>query len=197
MAALLFGEKLAVKGSWDPESVPPGRLEIKLVPQKERFAFGNAYKNSTRLVLSELENHVKSNNGFRILDIGTGVGVLAIAAKKLNPRAIITAIEPLDVGIYYAKQNFILNDTDIPILQGWYPNDFQLSPLPEQDLVIANVDTLEPVSAAMNKHLAPKIIAFPKVADIDIVKAIADVRGYKITQNINDDKFEYLILETI
>jgi len=197
MAPILLGEKLAIKGSWDNKAAPDGRLEIKLIPQKERFAFGNAYKSSTRLVLSELETHVKLNNGFRILDIGTGVGVLAIAAKKLNPRAIVTAIEPLDVGIYYASQNFILNDTDIPLLKGWYPNDFQLNPLPEQDLIIANVDTLEPLSAAMNKHLAPKIIAFPKVSDLDIVNTIAEIRGYRLSRNINDIKFEYLVLEAI
>lgn len=89
--AILLGKKLAIKGSWDPEIVPDGRLEIKLVPQKIRFAFGNGYKRSTRLILSELEAHVKPDNGFRILDIGTGVGTLSIAAKKLNPNAIVTA----------------------------------------------------------------------------------------------------------
>ncbi len=194
---ILLGERLAIKGSWDTKAAPDGRLEIKLVPQENRFAFGNGYKRSTRLMLSELEAHIKPINGFRILDIGTGVGTLSIAAKKLNPNAIVTAIEPLDTGIYYAKQNFVVNDVDISLLQGWYPDDFRGNSIPQQDLILGNLDTLEPIAAAMNTHLAPKIIVFPKTDDVDVVQAIADLRGYRLSENINDDKFEYIVLERV
>lgn len=187
------GSKITIRGEHETEPTPRGRVGVSLVPQRgPRFAFGNGYKRSTRIFLSELELFIPPRAS-SILDIGTGVGVLAIAAKKLNPLATITAIEPLDVGMTLARRNFALNEVRIDLLNGWYPDNFpNLGPF---DLVLANLDTLEPIAASMNRRLAPTILTMPKTRDMDVVNRIASMRGYQIQKQISDHgEYEFIVL---
>jgi ribosomal protein L11 methyltransferase len=71
--------------------VPEGRFELAVVP---RAAFGSGTHESTRLVLTDLE-HV-SCNGLTVLDVGTGSGVLAVAADRLGAAAVVALdIDPI------------------------------------------------------------------------------------------------------
>lgn len=192
-----LGTRVCVCGEHEADT-PADRVEVKLLPQRgPRFAFGNGYKRSTRIFLAELENYVDGTPpGFKILDIGTGVGTLSIAAQKMNPDAEITAIEPLDVGQNLARRNFILNGVSgITLLQGWYPDDFLDRQFGPFDLVLANLDTLPPMAAAMNRHLAPTIITMPKTKDMLLIQKIASQRGYQILKQITDHgEYEFIVL---
>jgi ribosomal protein L11 methyltransferase len=75
---LTIGQRLFVHPPWI-EQVPPGRASIVLDPG---MAFGTGHHASTRGVLVLLEAALRP--GARVLDLGTGSGILAIAARKLG-----------------------------------------------------------------------------------------------------------------
>ena len=74
-----------VRPSWKP--TPPAhrdKIEIIIDP---KMSFGTGYHESTRLLLQMLPEFVQP--GDRILDAGTGTGILAIAALKLGARQAV------------------------------------------------------------------------------------------------------------
>jgi len=98
-----LGERLFVVPSWIEASAQPGDIVIRLDPG---MAFGTGTHPSTRLCLVNLERLVQP--GVTVLDVGTGSGILAIAAAKLGARAVVgTDIDPLAVRI--AGENVEIN----------------------------------------------------------------------------------------
>ena len=189
--ALLFGSKLALQGSWDRRVLPQGRLGISLVPQERYYAFGNGYKRATRKFLDDLENHIEP--GMTVLDIGTGVGVLAIAAVKLGAGHVI-ALEPGDAGHIYAPQNFRINRVEdkVSLMKGWYPEVF----LPRADLVLANLDVIETLEYMMLDHIGPKMIVMPSLEDMLRFDANANHHKWFKTKTIPDGvEYNYIVLE--
>ncbi len=77
---LVVGERLVVRPEWlDPEPVPPGRVEVVVAAAD---AFGSGAHPTTRLCLELVEALVP--DGDRVLDVGSGSGVLAVAAALLG-----------------------------------------------------------------------------------------------------------------
>lgn len=70
---------------------PDGRFRLGVVP---RAAFGSGTHESTRLVLMDLED--VECRGLTVLDLGTGSGVLAVAADRLGAAAVVALdIDPI------------------------------------------------------------------------------------------------------
>ena len=82
--AFKIGEKLAVCPSWETFDNKDGRTVISLDPGA---AFGTGSHATTSLCLAELENIV--NDDTTVLDIGTGSGILAIAALLLGAKSAV------------------------------------------------------------------------------------------------------------
>jgi ribosomal protein L11 methyltransferase len=83
-------EQLTVIPSWLPEASDPGPLTIVLDPET---AFGSGEHGSTRVALTLLARLLR--RGDRVLDLGSGSGILAIAAIKLGAaRAIGIDTDP-------------------------------------------------------------------------------------------------------
>ncbi len=78
-------------------AAPPGRIRLEVEP---RAAFGSGTHESTRLVLMELEDH--GCEGLRVLDIGTGSGVLAIAADCLGA-ALVLGVDTDPIAAWEAR----------------------------------------------------------------------------------------------
>jgi ribosomal protein L11 methyltransferase len=72
-------EQLTVIPSWLPEASDPDPLTIVLDPET---AFGSGEHGSTRVALTLLARLLR--RGDRVLDVGSGSGILAIAAVKLG-----------------------------------------------------------------------------------------------------------------
>lgn len=73
--------KFFIKPTWAEESTPENLVELLIDP---KMAFGTGYHETTRLMLHALAKYQSKND--RILDVGTGTGILAIAALKLGAK---------------------------------------------------------------------------------------------------------------
>lgn len=74
-----IGTRIVVKPSWRDYRAEPGELVIELDPG---MAFGTGTHPTTALCVQLIESHLKSGDSF--LDIGTGSGILILAAAKLG-----------------------------------------------------------------------------------------------------------------
>jgi ribosomal protein L11 methyltransferase len=82
----LIGRKFAVRGTHIVAPKIPGRIALVL---DAGLAFGTGEHNSTRGCLVALERVARTSRPRRILDLGTGSGVLAIAAAKLVRKPVL------------------------------------------------------------------------------------------------------------
>jgi ribosomal protein L11 methyltransferase len=89
------GEKFFLVPQWRDDPTPAGRLRIEI---NNGLAFGTGRHETTRLCLEFLEQLVRP--GMTVLDIGTGSGILAQAAKLLGAGTVIACdIDPLAVEV--------------------------------------------------------------------------------------------------
>ena len=105
------------KQNWQPVEIgrfiiaPPwsnlGEVHDRLVIRIEPgMAFGTGTHETTRLCLQAIEKHF---TGGSFLDVGTGTGILAIAAAKLFPEARIEACDTDEMAVEIARENAAAN----------------------------------------------------------------------------------------
>lgn len=100
---LHIGQHLVIKPSW-LEYVPrPNDVVIELDPG---MAFGTGLHPTTRLCMLALEEYQR--DAPRVLDVGTGSGILAITAAKLGAREIL-ALDTDIVAVETATRNVAIN----------------------------------------------------------------------------------------
>lgn len=99
-----------------------------------------------------LGENIKISKGKSVLDIGTGTGILAILAAKMGGK--VWAVDILDDAVECARQNALLNETDILI---WKSDLFQKVPKRKYDVIIANVPQ-ELLSPKIIKNSKPEIV---------------------------------------
>ena len=95
------GQRLAIVPSW--QDYDTDRVKLILDPG---LAFGTGGHETTNLCLEVLDERVKG--GERVLDIGTGSGILAIAALKLGA-AVAEGVDIDPVAVRTAGENAALN----------------------------------------------------------------------------------------
>ena len=72
-------ERIVIAPSWHPLPEKTGHIVLVIDP---KMSFGTGYHESTRLMLRMMERYVAPKSF--VLDVGTGTGILAIAAVKLG-----------------------------------------------------------------------------------------------------------------
>ena len=81
---LRVGQRIVIKPPWQEYNPGPDDVVIELDPG---MAFGTGLHPTTRMCLQALEEHLEP--GARVLDLGTGSGILAIAAAKLGAGSVL------------------------------------------------------------------------------------------------------------
>ncbi len=137
-----------VRPSWIAAPAPPGLAEVVLDPG---MAFGTGAHPTTALCLEALAEILAARPGASVLDVGTGSGLLAIAARKLGAgRVVGNDTDP--VAIRVARENAARNGADLELglwATSAVPGFF--------DLVVANIlaNTLVELAPALAARLAP------------------------------------------
>jgi len=118
-----IGNRIVVKPSWNDHPATVGSIVIELDPG---MAFGTGLHPSTRLSLVAMEEYTQAGNV--VLDVGTGSGILAIAAAKMGAaRAVGIDVNPTAVRV--AQENVERNKVgDIVSVQR-----ASLYPVPERN----------------------------------------------------------------
>jgi ribosomal protein L11 methyltransferase len=128
-----IGNRVVVRPSWHEFEAGPGDVVIEIDPGQ---AFGVGTHASTALMLMAVERLFRTHGFSSVLDIGTGTGILAIAAAKFGAGSV-TAIDIDLESEKAAKRNAFLNDVADSIMVSTVP----VSSLDnEYGLVLANID---------------------------------------------------------
>ena len=151
-----IGERLVVCPTWEGYAPAPEELVIRLDPG---MAFGTGTHHTTRLCAQLLEETVAP--GCRVLDMGTGSGILSIAALMLGAKeAVGVDIDP--VAVRTAAENARLNGFEAPqftALAGDLVRDRALQDAMGGafDLIAANIvaDVIIALAPAFPAHLKP------------------------------------------
>ena len=92
---LRIGKRLVIVPAWEKYDAAPEDLIVRMDPG---MAFGTGTHETTRLVIQLLEKYTEK--GCRMLDVGTGSGILAICASKLGAKECFAYdIDPMAVRV--------------------------------------------------------------------------------------------------
>lgn len=140
-----------VRGSHVTERRPAAAIELIVDAAR---AFGSGSHATTALCLRALQDVTKRRRPRRVLDLGCGSGILAMAAARLVPTARVVAVDLDPVSVAIAADNTRLNRTAARIRagvsRGWKSNLVRRGG--PYDLVLANI--LAPPLCAMAPDLA-------------------------------------------
>ncbi len=150
--------RFMVHGRHDRAKVPPNKLGIEI---EAALAFGTGHHGTTRGCLLLLDHVLKAYRPRRVLDLGTGTGVLAIsAAKALHIKVLASDIDPLSVKV--AHDNARLNGSG-DLVETIHATGFSAPEFAQRgpfDLVLANIlaNPLRQMATPMARHLAPSAL---------------------------------------
>jgi len=122
--------RFIVAPPWSDVTAAHNRIVIRIEPG---MAFGTGTHETTRLCLKALEKYYRDGS---FLDVGTGTGILAIAAAKMFPEARVEAVDTDAEAVEIARENARLNDVGDKII-------FRVGTVEEQtssaDFICANL----------------------------------------------------------
>ena len=181
-----IGERIVICPAWEKYTPAEGELVIRMDPG---MAFGTGTHETTRLVIRLLEKYTKA--GQRMLDVGTGTGILAICASRLgadlcraydiDPTAVRVARENIkDSGLtnVTCDQSDLLKQVS---LEGG-----------QYDLVCANIvaDIIIRMTPDVGKYMKDDavLLASGIIAErCDDVIACFEQNGFKIVEVLTDN----------
>ncbi|PYS66987.1 MAG: hypothetical protein DMF73_20390 [Acidobacteria bacterium] len=172
------GDHFIIAPPWSEINDARGRIVIRIEPG---MAFGTGTHETTRLCLETIEKHFE---GGSFLDVGTGTGILAIAAAKLFPEARIEAYDTDGDAVAIARDNAQLNNVLSSV-------DFRVGTIDETtasaDCVCANLtaDAILPLlPALLGATCGRLILSGILVEQIDLVRSSLNDLGISMSYDI-------------
>jgi ribosomal protein L11 methyltransferase len=174
------GRRIVIRPTWRPYTPAPDDVVIDLDPG---MAFGTGQHPTTRMCLAALERVVRP--GARVVDVGAGSGILAIAAAKLGA-ASVAALDVDAVAVEVARDNVRMNGVDgvVAVSQG------SLEPGPDAmgpaDVLVANIN------AATIIEMAPALARLLPGGGVAVVSGIIAERGDQVVRRLEQEGFHIL-----
>lgn len=152
---LSIGKNLVVLAPWHKGEEPKEKIPLYINPGS---AFGTGYHESTQIALELLEKYLRKQS--RVLDVGTGSGILSIAAYKMGASSVCARdIDP--IAIDEVRHNLELNEIEEKsiVLE---EADLLVGFEGQVDALIANIlfDVLLPMLPDVKAILSPGGTAF-------------------------------------
>lgn len=173
---------IVIVPTWEEYEKKDGEEIIKLEPG---MAFGTGSHETTSLCIKKLEEYMKP--GMKVLDIGTGSGILSIAASKLGASEVLGVdIDPMSV--YIANENKKLNEvTNAEFIVG----DLLSKVNDKYDIVVSNI--LAEVIVTMTGDLHK----FMNKDGIFISSGILKVKSAMVIDSLEANGFDILNVEDL
>ncbi len=170
-----YVDDILIVPSW--EEIPEGDEDKMILHIDPGTAFGTGMHETTQLCIRQLKKYVKP--GDKILDVGTGSGILGIVALKLGAgSAVGTDLDPCTVNaVKENKETNDIKDKSFSLILGNIIDDKEVQDragYDKYDIATANIlaDVLVP--------LAPQIIKHIKKGGILITSGILDVKEKEV-----------------
>lgn len=181
-----IGKHLIVKPTWEPFNGRESDVVVELDPG---MAFGTGTHETTNMCMALLEKYVEK--GMRVMDVGTGSGILAIAAAKLGAQDVL-AIDIDTDAVKVAKENIARNGVEAVVraVQG----NMVLGAAMDCDLAVANIVAgaicvlAEPIKKYLRSggfFLCSGII---REREQDVLTAFAD-SGYTVVERLTQGEW--------
>jgi ribosomal protein L11 methyltransferase len=171
-----IGRRLVIRPSWREYTPRSDEVVLELDPG---MAFGTGLHPTTRMCLEQLEQRVQP--GIRVLDVGTGSGILALAAAKLGAQSVY-CIDNSSVAVESAQANAAANGLGerIQVVLGVLDEAEAERMAGEFDLVLANI------IARVIGGIAPQLARVIKPGALLIASGIIEERRHEAEQPLLD-----------
>jgi ribosomal protein L11 methyltransferase len=189
-----IGSQLLVKPSWSKRKVGRGQEVVVIDPG---LSFGTGQHPTTRFCLEQLVGARVPKTRQAFLDIGTGSGILAIAAAKLGYRPV-RAFDFDPVAVRVAKENARKNRVAVRIVRGDITTMARSAT--KYDVVCANLtsDLLENCAAKIFSFVKPNgwlVLAGILRAQIFSVRKCFELRSFVVKTSRAEGEWESLLLQ--
>lgn len=176
--------RLWVGPPWEKPNAPVDKVCLFIEP---KMAFGTGDHPTTSLCLAAVDSYLATHPGCSVLDVGTGTGVLAFAAKKLGSGLTI-GVDNDAVAVELAKECAAENGIDGLELSGKTLKEISGT----FDLVLANI--LANTLIELAPLIAPKVkdrlvMAGVLVPQADEVKKAYSARGLESAGEVIDGEW--------
>ena len=183
------GQRLVIKPSWLTYSPAEGEVVVELDPG---MAFGTGLHPTTDTCLQLLEDLVRG--GEQVLDLGTGSGILTLAAAGLGSGPIL-ALDTEPIAVQTAAANTLVLGALIQVGQGTLP----LGEPRTFDLVLANIiaRVLAELAQELAAVLAPagRLLASGIIAEREPeVLAAFEAAGLAVERRVQSGDWVTLVL---
>ena len=179
------GERIVVKPGWEDYEAAEGELVIEMDPG---MAFGSGLHETTSMCIKALEKDLggaydPSRYPIKVLDVGTGTGILAMAAVLLGADEAL-GIDIDDEAVRVANENIVKNGLEgrISIRRGNLMDGIDYEP----DIIVANLmaDLVMMLSPAAAEQMRP--------GGLYITSGILDIKEETVKKAIEDAGFDII-----
>ncbi len=184
-----ISDKLLIVQKSSDVTPKPGQIVIEINP---KMSFGTGYHATTRLMLRQME-HLDLKDK-KIMDIGTGTGVLAIAARKLGNNRPILAFDNNSWAAENALENIAENQADAIKVELLDAEEDLIVNLKEgYDLILANINknVIDRILPVIRKYApgAPVLLSGILVYDEPWLNKLLKRLDYTVVQTIYEDEW--------
>jgi len=179
-------DRIVIRPTWHSYTPTGGEVVLVIDP---KMSFGTGYHETTRLVLRLMEKHLQANS--HVLDVGTGTGVLAIAAIKLGASSAV-GVDVDEWSYANALENVALNNVQesVKIVAG----DLSSVPTERFNMIAANIqrNVVEPLLGDMYRQLMPGgiiILSGLLISDREQMRTALHAAGLEIVEEMVENEW--------